>query len=342
MNKPIIALTIGDPAGIGPEICLRAAVHKEVKESVRLILVGDRTVLDHARGFAKVHAPIKSFGQEHLAGILLRDQEDFEIELLDCKTLDGPVELGIPSEAGGKACYTYICSAIDNAKEGFFHGVATAPINKLSLSLAGCEHIGHTEIFGERTSTDKYSMMLYSDKIAVGLVTIHQSLRSVPDALTLDKIVEVGRLLNDAVSKIRGRKTRMAVLGLNPHAGESGLLGKEELTVVNPAVEKLQELGIDATGPLPPDTAFTKSALEKYDAHLCLYHDQGLIPFKMLAFDVGVNVTMGLPFPRTSVDHGTAYDIAGHGVAGVTSLIEAIKLAGKLAAKNSKTSPQSP
>jgi 4-hydroxythreonine-4-phosphate dehydrogenase len=255
------------------------------------------------------------------------------LPILDTGCLSQPPPLAIASRAGGQASYAAIDLAINESLAGRVHGVVTGPINKLSLKLAGIPFPGHTEIFGERTNAPHFAMMMYSERIAVGLVTCHQSLASVPASLDTDRIFQVGRLLADSVSLIRGRPTRLAVLGLNPHAGEHGLFGREESDAVEPAILRLREAGYDVEGPLPPDTAFTPKALTRFDAHLCLYHDQGLIPFKMLSFDDGVNVTMGLPFVRTSVDHGTAFDIAGRGVAHIGSMIEAIQLAARLAGR---------
>jgi 4-hydroxythreonine-4-phosphate dehydrogenase len=309
--RTTLALTIGDPAGIGPEVALRAALEPDIRALCRLLLVGDQIVLEDTARWL---------------GVSLAD-----VEILDTKCLSSIPPLAVASRAGGEASYAAITLAIDEAIAGRVHGVVTAPINKLSLKLAGIDFPGHTEIFGERTAAAHYAMMMYSERMAVGLVTCHQSLASVPAALTVERIAEVGRLLSDAVARIRGCRPRMAVLGLNPHAGESGLFGDEESRVVVPAIQLLQAEGHLVEGPLPPDTAFTVAARDRCDAHLCLYHDQGLIPFKMISFEDGVNVTMGLPFVRTSVDHGTAFDIAGKGIAAIGSMKEAIRLAVRLA-----------
>jgi 4-hydroxythreonine-4-phosphate dehydrogenase len=265
--------------------------------------------------------------------VLISEPQVGRIEVLDTQTLEEAPALALPSEAGGLASYAAINLSIDEALAGRFAAVVTAPINKLAMSLAGVKQPGHTEIFIERTRTPHGAMMMYSERLAVGLVTCHQSLASVPGSLSTNAIVQTGRLLSTSVERIRGRKPRMAVLGLNPHAGESGLFGDEDLRVVAPAIRQLEEEGFIVQGPLPPDTAFTPAMLKRHDAHLCLYHDQGLIPFKMISFDDGVNVTMGLPFPRTSVDHGTAYDLAGRGVAEIGSMLAAIRLAAKLASQ---------
>lgn len=331
MRLPSIAITIGDPAGIGPEISLRAANHPEVRGVCRPVLVGDSCVLESIAPAAGFHGKIQGLNQTDLSGLAERPLQPDSVEVLETGFLDKPIELGKPSAAGGHASYAAIAAAIRNTLAGHFCAVATSPINKYALKMAGIDFIGHTEIFGTMTNTPSYAMMMYSDRIAIGLATCHIPLSQVPGALRAGRIAEVGKLLSDSIARIRGTAPRIAVLGLNPHAGEEGLLGKDEQQTVIPAIAIMRQAGLDATGPLPPDTAFTKAALQRYDAHLCLYHDQGLIPFKMLSFEDGVNVTLGLPFPRTSVDHGTAYDLAGTGKASITSLVAAIKLAARLA-----------
>lgn len=308
--RPTLAITIGDPAGIGPEVSIRAAREASVRAICQPVLVGDRIVL------------------ESIATRLGLSLDGLTVE--DTGFLTHVPPLAEASAECGGASYAAIIRAIDGALAGRFHGVVTAPINKVSLKKAGIDFPGHTEIFGERTAAPHFAMLMYSERLAVGLVTCHQSLTSVPGSLSTERIVEVGRLLAESVSKIRGRAPRVAVLGLNPHACESGLFGDEEARYVEPAIAQLRAEGWDVDGPLPPDTAFTPAALRRYGAHLCLYHDQGLIPFKMISFDDGVNVTMGLPFVRTSVDHGTAFDIAGKGIAQIGSMVEAIRLAAKL------------
>lgn len=332
MTLPVLAITTGDPAGIGPEICVRAALHPEVQSRCRPVLIGDEApIADAVRRFlGGTTASLRVWRRAELAAGLAAPATPGAIELLSVGALAAPVAPGIATAEGGMASYRYIVASIEESQAGRFAGVVTAPINKHALHLAGVDFPGHTEIFGEATKASPYAMMMYSERLAVGLVTCHQSLASVPGALTIGRVAEVGRLLSRAVERIRGRKPRMAVLGLNPHAGEEGLFGWEERDVVRPAMELLAAEGFDVEGPLPPDTAFTQRALRDFGAHLCLYHDQGLIPFKMLCFEEGVNVTMGLPFVRTSVDHGTAYDIAGKGVADIGSLISAVALAAKL------------
>jgi 4-hydroxythreonine-4-phosphate dehydrogenase len=329
-SVPTLALTTGDAAGIGPEISLRVAAGDEARDIARLILVGDLPVLEQAKSFAGVNAALRAVMRDELPALLAQPPESGVIEVLSVGSLEQPVPLGSAGAAAGRASYDYIVAAIEEAKRGRFAGVVTAPINKLAMHMGGVDFPGHTEIFGEMTNADPFAMMMYSDRMAIGLVTCHQSLLSVPGSLTVERVAEVGRLLSDSVERIRGRKPRMAVLGVNPHAGEDALFGDEEQRIIAPAMEQLRREGYDVNGPLPPDTAFTERALREHGAHLCMYHDQGLIPFKMLCFDEGVNVTMGLPFVRTSPDHGTAYDIAGKGIAGTSSLLSAVKLAARL------------
>ncbi|MCC6547984.1 4-hydroxythreonine-4-phosphate dehydrogenase PdxA [Candidatus Sumerlaeota bacterium] len=332
-HKPVLALTTGDPAGIGPEISLRVAADRSLRDLCRLILIGDASALESIRPISKVDDAILAFPPDQIESVLGNQPHDGVVELLDCGVLPQAIPLAMPGEQGGAASFAYIRTAIELARAGMLDGVVTAPVNKLAWSLAGVTHPGHTEAFAEYTNSQRVAMLMYSDKLAVGLVTCHQSLATVPDALTVEGIVATGELLHESMEKIRGRKPRLGVLGLNPHAGESGLFGHEERRVIGPAVNQLRAQGIDADGPIPPDSAFTAKSLSRYDAFVCMYHDQGLIPFKMVSFDDGVNVTMGLPFVRTSVDHGTAYDLAGRGVAGITSLVAAVKLAAQLATK---------
>ncbi len=320
-----LVLTVGDPAGIGPEISLRAAQDAEI------VLTGERCVLEEAARRLALDIHLECQTLDDLAAEYPVHRQG-TVPFVDTGTLTSPVPPGAACAEGGRAAFAAIELAIEGARRGIFQGVVTAPISKHALALAGIDFPGHTEIFAERTGTKNFAMLMYSPKVAVGLATVHQSLRSVPDSLSVARIVQVGHLLGSSVGRLRGVWPRIAVLGLNPHAGEAGLFGDEEERVIRPAVEQLQRDGLDAEGPLPPDTAFTSAALSHYTAHLCLYHDQGLIPFKALAFETGVNVTMGIPFVRTSVDHGTAFDIAGRGVADPSSLLSAIAVAKALLA----------
>ncbi|MDF1660107.1 MAG: 4-hydroxythreonine-4-phosphate dehydrogenase PdxA, partial [Verrucomicrobiales bacterium] len=235
------------------------------------------------------------------------------------------------SASTGKAAYDFILSSIRLAKAGLVDGVSTAPINKEALNLAGVKEPGHTEIFANETATEKFCMMMTSEIITCSLVTVHVGYREVPAMLTAERIVEVIELTRAAMSRIRGREPKMVVCGLNPHAGEGGLFGnREEENIILPAMERARAAGADLVGPLPPDTAFLDWRRAETDAYICMYHDQGLIPLKALAFDEAINVTLGLPIVRTSVDHGTALDIAWQGKANPGSIVEAVRLAARL------------
>jgi 4-hydroxythreonine-4-phosphate dehydrogenase len=225
----------------------------------------------------------------------------------------------------------YIITAIAEAAAGLVAAVCTAPIHKEALHTAGIPFPGHTEIFADTLKAERYCMMLTSEAITCSLVTIHVGYREVPGLLTIERILDTIELTAAAMERLRGRKPRLLVCGLNPHAGEHGLFGdREEERVIAPAVEAALAKGIDVSGPLPPDTAFLPKYRAATDAYVCMYHDQGLIPLKALAFEDAVNVTLGLPVVRTSVDHGTAFDIAWQGTADVSSLVQAVRLAAKL------------
>ncbi|MDF1811393.1 MAG: 4-hydroxythreonine-4-phosphate dehydrogenase PdxA [Verrucomicrobiales bacterium] len=312
-NKPRIAVTMGDPAGVGPEVCLHLMAQQSIRTICDPIIFGDLAVLDAAAE------------KTGLANVKLSEVKNFEaISLAD-------FEPGKVNSFTGHAGYTYVREAIDAALGGEIDGVATAPLNKEALAAAGIRFPGHTEIFAAKTGTEKYCMMQYSDIITCSFVTTHCGYIEVPLLMTIDRIEEVINLTRDAVKRIRAKEPKIVVLGLNPHSGENGLFGcKEEEERIIPAIERCREAGCDLEGPLPPDTAFLKWRLETTDAFICMYHDQGHIPVKALAFDKAVNTTLGLPFPRTSVDHGTALDIAWQGKANPSSLFEAVKLNAKL------------
>jgi 4-hydroxythreonine-4-phosphate dehydrogenase len=242
------------------------------------------------------------------------------------------LKVGFADAATGRVSYKYIEAAIEAAMAGEVAAVATGPIHKEALHAAGYRYPGHTEIFTEKTGAERSCMMLTSDKITCSLVTTHIGHRDVPSRLSTERILEVIQLTNEAMARLRGRSVKLVVCGLNPHAGEHGLFGeREEETVIAPAVAAAREKGLDVDGPLPPDAAFVPARRRDTDAFICMYHDQGLIPLKALAFDTAVNVTLGLPIVRTSVDHGTALDIAWTGAADCTSLIRAVLLAVRLA-----------
>ena len=325
--KPLLAITMGDPAGVGPEICLQALHSKIVNETCRPIIFGDAWILSDVGEATGQNTDFQVITVE-----AFENMESNQIDgpaVLDFSNIDrADFQSSVISAKTGKASYEYIIKAIELANSGQVHGIATAPINKYALSLAGIDFPGHTEIFEKFTDSEDVCMLLTSEKISCALVTTHIGLHEVADVLTEEKILKVIQLTDGAMSGILERPPKIGVLGLNPHCGESGLFGRnEESRIIEPAIKKAAQLGLNVDGPLPPDTAFVSGNLETYDAFVCMYHDQGLIPLKMLAFDSAVNVTLGLPIIRTSVDHGTALDIAWKGVAKSSSLIESILLA---------------
>lgn len=262
--------------------------------------------------------------------------------MVDCAAIHAPeIEPGKISPACGRAACLYIEQAIRAALAGRIDAVVTAPIHKESLNLAGVKFPGHTEIFSALTKSRRSCMMLYSDPLTVSMVTTHIGYADVPQKLSARRILDVIELTAEAMGRILRRAPRLGVCGLNPHAGEHGLFGnQEEHNLVEPAVALARAKGMAVTGPLVPDAAFTPAQRRKYDAIVTLYHDQGHIPFKMLAFDTGVNLTLGLPIIRTSVDHGTAFDIAWQGKADPTSLFSAIRVAAELARTGSPRGPK--
>jgi 4-hydroxythreonine-4-phosphate dehydrogenase len=324
---------MGDPAGIGPELCLRALQAPEVLKICTPVLFGNMEVLKRVSRSAKLSpvkcrtvSPSEFNGMAAITGPLI----------VDCNGIDArKVKKATVSAACGRAAYDYIEESVKAALAGKIAGVVTAPIHKESLHLAGVKYPGHTEIFTALTRAPRSCMMLYSEILTVSMVTTHIGFVDVPQKISTARILDVIELTAAAMKRLRRRTPRLAICGLNPHAGENGLFGKrEEERFVVPAVAKARRKKIQIDGPLPPDAAFTTGQRKKYDAIVCLYHDQGHIPFKMLAFDTGVNVTLGLPIIRTSVDHGTAFDIAWRGKADPTSLYAAVRVAANMAEAN--------
>lgn len=287
MKKPVIGITLGDVAGIGPEVVRKALASGKLP-----------------RGF------------------------DYEVILMSKAPRVRP---GRISAAASRFALESLRAGVEGARSGRYRALVTGPVNKTGLARAGFRHAGQTEWLAARTGTRKFAMMLACDRLRVSLVSTHLSLARAVRAVSAKKIIEVACLTRDFLLRIGVRAPRIAVAGLNPHAGENGVIGREDQRIIAPAVRRMQKRGWRAAGPLAPDTVFYRAAHGEFDAVVCMYHDQGLIPLKLLAFDSGVNVTLGLPFARTSPDHGTAYDIAGKNIARPRSMIEAIKLACVLA-----------
>jgi 4-hydroxythreonine-4-phosphate dehydrogenase len=285
-TRPRIALTAGDPAGIGPEIVRKAAVDPRVLAVCEPVVYGPPDVLQVTPGEVSAHA--------------------------------------------GRAAYEAVCAAVRDALAGQVDAVATAPVSKLAFARAGLPWKGHTDLLAHLTGRARVAMMFWSEPLKVVLATVHIPLADVPRALTRDVLDGIIDLSAEELPRFGRPRPRIALAGLNPHAGEGGLLGLEEQEVLRPAVEAAQRRGVSIEGPFPGDTVFVRAARGEFDAVIACYHDQGLIPVKLAAFGKSVNVTLGLPIVRTSVDHGTAFDIAGKNMADASSMVEATLLAARL------------
>ncbi|HEU4927379.1 MAG TPA: 4-hydroxythreonine-4-phosphate dehydrogenase PdxA [Vicinamibacterales bacterium] len=295
MTKPRVVITVGDPAGIGPEISLKAASHPDVLAVCEPILYGPTSPSDLERFAA-----------------------------------------GRVSADAGQCAYDAIVRAVGDAMSGRIDAIATAPINKEAFAAAGLPWRGHTELLASLTGASRFAMMFYAEELRVILATVHIPLAEVPRALTRERLESIVMLAAEQLPEFGLSRPRLAVAGLNPHAGEHGVIGTEDDEVIRPAIEACRARGVDVHGPFPADTIFLRAMKQEFDAVVACYHDQGLIPVKLAAFGRAVNVTLGLPIVRTSVDHGTAFDIARRGVADPSSLIEAVRLAARLAQERSR------
>lgn len=327
MARPVVAITMGDPAGVGPEVVLKALADAAVRRACRPLLVGDLGVLRRVRkgrGFPKLEA--WAVGEPIGAG-------DGAVAVYSLSRLAAAqARPGRPSAACGEAAYRYIKRAAELVLSGVADALATAPINKSVLRLAGYAYPGHTELLAEVTRRRECRMMLLGKRLKVVLVTVHVPLMEVARELTAQKIRVTLEIAHQGLRNYFGiRRPRLAVAALNPHAGEEGIFGLEERKLIVPAVREAAGKGIRVDGPFAADSLFHQAAHGKFDAVICMYHDQGLIPLKLLHFFDAVQLTLGLPIVRTSVDHGTAYDIAGRDQADPTSMREAILLASRLA-----------
>ena len=319
---------MGDPAGVGPELCLRLLAHREIAEVCVPIVFGDLLALAGVAKQCGLTLPNNILGESEFArSSFVTEPTIVDFNLLIAEQL----QPGKVNRHTGAASFRYITAAIDAAMAGHVAAVATGPIHKEAWQSAGIRFPGHTELFAERAGTDRYCMMMTSPAFSCSLVTTHVGYGDVISRLTTDLILKVTELTQAALFRIYGRQPNLVMLGLNPHAGEGGLFGnREEETIIAPAVKLARAQGIMISDPLPPDTAFLPGRRAQTDGYICMYHDQGLIPFKAFNFDTGVNITLGLPIIRTSVDHGTALDIAWTGQAEVASLISAVELAARL------------
>ncbi|MBY0610759.1 MAG: 4-hydroxythreonine-4-phosphate dehydrogenase PdxA [Beijerinckiaceae bacterium] len=321
MNSKPLAITMGDPAGIGPEIIAKLFRNHDAAGA---IVIGDVAAMERAA--AKLGGGL---------AIQLITQPDAVVPAKTMPVLQTgavPVDLrmGEISREAGQAAYDCIIKAIELSQAGAVSGIVTAPIHKEALKMAGISQPGHTEILAERTGTRHFGMMLANDELRVMLVSIHVPLVEAIRLVTFDAVLETIRLADKGTRAFGVERPRIAVAGLNPHAGENGLFGREDIDIIAPAVAAARDEGLDASGPFAPDTVFMRAREGAFDCVVAQYHDQGLIPVKYLGVDNGVNVTVGLPFVRTSVDHGTAFDIAGQGRADPSSLVYALRVAERM------------
>lgn len=338
--KPIIAISMGDPAGIGPEICIKALQNKDVYEQCKPIVAGDAKVMRQAAEQLNSNLIINAVSSVADAKFELGTVDVYDLNNVDMDEL----KPGVVSAMAGNAAFEAVRKVIDLALTNEVDATVTAPINKESIHKAGHHFSGHTEIYAHYTNTNKYAMLLADENLRVIHATTHVSLRQACDLCKKARVLEVISLLYDACIQFGIENPRIAVAGLNPHAGENGLFGDEEIKEIIPAIEEAKSKGFIVEGPLPPDTMFVKAVQGKYDGCVAMYHDQGHIPFKLEGFQwdnekqtmksvKGVNITLGLPIIRTSVDHGTAFEIAGQGIASHDAMMVALDYA-ILMAKN--------
>lgn len=327
MSKPLIAVTMGDPAGVGPEIVAKSLASEEVTEVADCVIVGDKKCMENA---------IRIVGADLEIRVIQKPSEgQYEkgiMNLIDLDNVDMDVfEFGKVSGMCGKAAYDYIAKSIELANAGEVDAVSTTPINKEALKAGDIHFIGHTEIFGALTGTEDPLTMFETNGMRVFFLTRHVSLRQMLDMIKKDRIVDYVVRCTEALKRLGVKEGTMAIAGLNPHSGEHGLFGWEEVEEIIPAIEELKKMGYDVAGPIGADSVFHQAAIGKYNSVLSLYHDQGHIATKTLDFEKTIAITNGMPILRTSVDHGTAFDIAGTGKVSAVSMIEAIRLAAKYA-----------
>jgi 4-phospho-D-threonate 3-dehydrogenase / 4-phospho-D-erythronate 3-dehydrogenase len=329
-KPPIVGITMGDAAGIGPEIINKALSLTEIHTICRPIVIGDKSVLSDAQKTARTRLKIQSIRSVHEA--------DFSASVMNVLDLANvklsELKFGYPQAMAGKASFDYVKKAVELALAGEIDAITTAPISKEAMNMAGIRYPGHTEILADMTHSANYAMMFVAGQLRVILVTIHVSLRSAIDLIKKDRVLATIELASESMKRFGFTKPRIVVAGLNPHAGEAGMFGNEDIKEIVPAVEAARNMGIDAVGPLPADTVFYRANRKEFDIVVAMYHDQGCIPIKLLGFETGVNITVGLPIIRTSPDHGTAYDRAERrlGTGNPTSIVEAIKMASILSA----------
>lgn len=343
MNSlPVLAITMGDPASIGPEIAVKALLQKETYNICKPLLVGDAVVFQQIIDKLQLNAKVNAVSKVADAKFELGTIDVYDLGITDITKL----EFGKINAMCGEASFQAVKKAIELAMTKEVDGTVTGPINKKSINEAGHHYAGHTEIYAHYTGTKKYAMLLVEDHINVIHVSTHVSLRQACDLVKKERIIQVIELIVDGLKRLGKTNLKIGVAGLNPHAGDSGLFGTEDDEEILPAVLEARQLGYDVEGPVPPDTMFAKAAMGAYGGVVAMYHDQGHIPFKLAGFKwnaekqqmdsvKGVNITLGLPIIRTSVDHGTAFEIAGKGIASADAMTLAIESAVQLS-KNSE------
>ena len=336
--KPILAITMGDPAGIGPEIIARALTHQEVYEQCRPLVSGDAAVMEKAISQLGLPMTVKAIQQVSEAEFKFGQIDVYDLHCVDMDTF----EYGKVQAQCGNAAFLFIRKAIELAMAGEVDGTVTAPLNKAALNLAGHHFDGHTEIYATFTNTKKYAMLLADEYLRVIHVSTHVPLRKACDLVKKPRIIEVTELITDACKQFGIANPRIGIAGLNPHSSDNGLFGDEEALEITPAVEELKARGFNVEGPVPPDSLFAKAKCGQFDGCVAMYHDQGHIPLKVLGFNwnketgkmestKGVNITLGVPIIRVSVDHGTAFDVAGKGIASEDAMLLSIDYAARMA-----------
>lgn len=333
--RPLLGLTMGDPAGIGPEVIAKACAGKVLARVSRVLVIGSTRVME--RTIKALKLPLRVVGVDDPAVI---STNPGQLAVLD--PLEHPIgsfQLGVAASETGAASVAFIRKGVELAQAGTIDGIVTAPINKEAINMAGCHYPGHTELLTDLTKSKEAGMMIVGGPLRVMFTTTHVAISQLSSVLTTERIAKAIRLADRGLRECFGlTRPKIGVAALNPHAGEHGLFGDEERTSIRPAVDQARAAGIDASDPLPADTLFGKATRGAYDGIVAMYHDQGLIPLKLVAFGTCVNLTVGLPIIRTSVDHGTAYDIAGRGIADHGSLVEAVKLAALLVRRRAQQS----
>lgn len=336
--RPILAITMGDPAGIGPEIVAKALSHQEVYAQCRPLVTGDAAIIDKAVKLLGLPLQVHAIAQVKDARFEYGTIDVFDLQCVELSSF----EYGKVSAQCGNAAFVSIRKAIELAMADEVDGTVTAPLNKEALNLAGHHFDGHTEIYAHFTNTKKYAMLLADEFLRVIHVSTHVSLREACDRVKKDRIIEVTELITDACKQFGVENPRIGIAGLNPHSSDHGLFGWEEEKEIIPAVEELRGRGFNVEGPVPPDTLFAKAKCGQFDGCVAMYHDQGHIPFKVVGFNwnketgkmesvKGVNITLGLPIIRVSVDHGTAFDVAGKGIASEDAMMLSLDYATRMA-----------